>query len=88
MAVNQCAITIGQQQTCIAGATFQNSERIAPAQLAEMFSDPMPVEVDADGSAAVGDVARYLRKVGVAGLREMLASEIVQPKTKKGINHA
>lgn len=80
MATNHSAITIGNAQTRIMGVAFSNDERFGPATLAAMFGPNPPVSTDRDGAAGVVAVARYLRRVGIAGLQAMIdSSEIVAP---------
>lgn len=83
MAGNHSAISIGNTQTRIMGVAFSNDERFGPATLAAMFGNHPPVPTDRDGAAGVVAVARYLRRVGSAGLQAMLdGSEIVAPTQK------
>ncbi len=83
MATGNSAITIGNAQTRIMGVAFSNDERFGPATLAAMFGPTSPVPTDRDGAAGVVAVARYLRRVGTAGLQAMLdGSEIVAPTQK------
>lgn len=83
MATNHSAITIGNAQTRIMGVRFDNTERFGPATLATMFGPNPHVHTDRDGAAGVVAVARYLRRVGTAGLQAMIdGSEIVTPANK------
>ena len=80
MATGNSAITLGNAQTRIMGVAFSNDERFGPATLAAMFDNHPPVPTDRDGAAGVVAVARYLRRVGTAGLQAMIdGSEIVTP---------
>ncbi len=80
MAGNHSAISIGNTQTRIMGVAFSNTECFGPAALATMFGPRSPVPTDRTGAAGVVAVARYLRRVGSAGLQEMIdGSEIVTP---------
>lgn len=83
MANRHSAITVGKTETHIMGVRFDNAERFGPATLAAMFGPNPPVPTDRDGAAGVVAVARYLRRVGTAGLQAMLdGSEIVAPTQK------
>lgn len=83
MADRHSAISVGKTEIRILDVRFNNQERFGPATLATMFGPNSPVPIDRDGAASVVAVARYLRRVGTAGLQAMIdGSEIVAPTQK------